>query len=419
MFKIQLWVCSAAFFLVSCGGGGGGGSSQTATLLTAVNLAPQVVAGEYYSCALTNAGGVKCWGSNANGQLGTGVTCPTGAYANQSCSSNIRNPQDVFGLTNGVIQISTSANSQRTCALKSDSTVWCWGAGYLGDGSTDRSDIPIKVTGFSGTPVQIATDNTHSCMLMADATVKCWGTNIVGELGNGNFVNQTNPVSVSGLSNVKTIAIGSAASCAILNTGSVKCWGGMPGNGTSQSGPTASSVPVSIVGATISNVSSIAVGGSNVCLVDGNSGLKCWGAAQNGQIPTYGTLYGFVPTPGGANADYVPNLNANISLATVGDLFLCVLSNNTVKCQGQNAFGALGDGSTDGSLAGATLKTPTGLISNVVSLSSGSYHSCAVTSIGEIKCWGSGAYEVLQNGNAGSTIPTAMSGISNNLMLRL
>ncbi len=322
-------------------------------------------------------------------------------------------------MTNGVIQISTSANSQRTCALKSDSTVWCWGAGYLGDGSTDRSDIPIKVAGFSGTPVQIATDNTHSCMLMADATVKCWGTNIVGELGNGNFVSQTTPVSVLGLSNVKNISIGSAASCAVLDTGSVKCWGGMPGNGASQSGPTASNVPVTIIGA-ISNVKSVTVGGSNVCLVDGNSGLKCWGAAQNGQIPTYGTLYGFVPTPGGASAEYIPNLNTDISAASVGNLFLCVMTkNNSVQCQGTNAGGALGDGATDGSLAGAVLKTPTGLTSNILSLASGTYHSCAVTSLGEIKCWGLGGNEALQNGNAGSTIPTTMSGIPTNLMLKL
>jgi hypothetical protein len=100
-----------------------------------------IAAGGTFTCALTNGGGVKCWGSNYWGELGNGST--TGS----------RVPVDVAGLRTGIAAI--TAGTLSACALTSRGEAKCWGSNYrgtLGTGTAIKlSRRPVDVR-FSAKP---------------------------------------------------------------------------------------------------------------------------------------------------------------------------------------------------------------------------------------------------------------------------
>ena len=86
------------------------------------------------------------------------------------------------------------------------------------------------------------------------------------------------------------------------------------------------------------------------------------------------------------------------------------LSDGTVSCWGSNHQGALG-GATTEPRSYAALRVPG--LDDVVSVSVGTYHVCAVIRNGTVKCWGNGLHGELGNGPiASSAEPTAVSGLN-------
>src|SRR3989344_2558 len=172
----------------------------------------QIAAGSSHSCAITTAGGMKCWGMNAYGQLRNGT----------KTSSTV--PVQVFGLTSGVTQISASDSS---CAVHGGS-VKCWWlnfSGQLGNGTKVDAVVPQQVSGLTSGMRSVSLGSAHACALSTAGAVTCWGTNTAGELGDGTQTSSTVPVQVTGLQTGATaVSSGNGVACAIVS-GSAKCWG--------------------------------------------------------------------------------------------------------------------------------------------------------------------------------------------------
>ncbi len=321
-----------------------------------------------YTCALTSAGGVRCWGDNYYGQLGNGTTIDNSL------------PVDVSGLASGITALVTGQD--HACALTSSGGVKCWGSGgsgELGDGTNNNSSVPLDVIGLSSGVTALAAGDHHACAVISAGGVKCWGLNSQGQLGDGTTTSSLAPVDVIGLaSGITALAAGAYRTCALTSEGGVKCWGnnsaGQLGDGTRDD----SSVPVDVNGLA-SGVKGIATEGDHTCAVTASGGVKCWGVNWSGQLGD-GTLNNSnVPVD-------VAGLTTPVAQVVTGGGHTCALTTDGgVKCWGGNGRGQLGDGTIDSS---STPVDVSGLASNVMGLAAGGAHTCAVLADGRPKCWG-------------------------------
>lgn len=337
------------------------------TPATANAIKPMITAGDGYTCALSNSGGVKCWGLNYDGQLGDGTGLSRSTALN------------VVGLTSGVEAITTG--SAHACALSVGGGVKCWGRGYdgvLGNNSNGVSLLPVDVTGLGSGVLAIAAGDAHTCALTTAGGVKCWGSNANGNLGDGSTAVRYVPVNVTGLtSGVTAIATGLFHTCALMGTGGVKCWGsnfdGELGDGSTVNRLT----PVNVSGLT-SGVSTISAG-QHTCAISSNGGAKCWGNNFHGNLGNGSTVGSLTPVN-------VTGMTSGVNAISTGFYSSCAVTiSGSAKCWGLNSGGELGDGTA---IDRSTPVNVAGLTSGVTSIGLGHDHACALTSYGTVKCWG-------------------------------
>ncbi|KAH9261450.1 hypothetical protein BASA81_000094 [Batrachochytrium salamandrivorans] len=188
--------------------------------------------------------------------------------------------------------------------------------------------------------------STSFCLLQLNGQVYCQGDNYYGQLGLGTTsCSVLWPTQMLGVSHAVDICMGDYHVC-LVDDGQVKCVGQNIYNQLGDGNRTDRTVLVDVLDADAS--SQVFCGPKTTCALTGtDGGAWCWGANFFGEL-------------------------------------------GEVWCSGYNLHGQLGNGEAD--LGGTPQPVRVVGLPNAVSISCGDFHTCAVSSAGEVFCWGGNGY---------------------------
>jgi alpha-tubulin suppressor-like RCC1 family protein len=155
----------------------------------------------------------------------------------------------------------------------------------------------------------------------------------------------------------------------------------------------------------ISGMQAVLAGENHSCALTTAGAVMCWGNNDYGQLGN-GTLIS------SATPVQVTGLVSDVIAISIGIIHSCALTGDGgVQCWGDNSEAQLGNGSTTGSNIPVAV---TDLGGGITAITSGAGHTCALTSGGAVKCWGYNSDGQLGNGTTtNSNIPVAVTGLSN------
>ncbi len=338
----------------------------------------ELALGTDHHCALLADGKIRCWGENANGQLGNGVT---GAAR--------LTPVEVVTIDDAV---EISGDSDLTCARRADDSLWCWGKLYVYNDVSDDSLSWVQPTELATDVSTFVVGANRICYVANGGTVSCMGDSFV-ELDDGDAFFEFDPANAGsagssffggmGVTNVRRITMGFDALCVLTTGNQVLCAGDR--NAVGNSSLTTNQPDLTPITATPTLTGNHVLGGGDrvVCTgtTMGTGDTFCFGQGADWQ--ENGTSYG----------------TSNMSHVAVGYNHFCALDTGQVVCRGACNQGQCGTSEP------FFLYSVTPVLAGATKVWAGGATTCARKTDGSVLCWGA-----VMQGTAGPT-PTELNWI--------
>lgn len=270
--------------------------------------------------------------------------------------------------------------SDHAMAIRSDNTLWAWGANSLGQlGLETTSDWVLTPTqvGSDNDWVAVACGGWFSMGIKSDGTLWTWGSNVFGQLGNGTVDDLDVPTQIGTDTDWKSITGGGWHALATKTDDSLWAWGR---NDRGQLGTGSASAYIWVPTQVSSSSWKFIAAGSehSIGIQEGNT-LWTWGYNFYGQLGNgkSGASENINPTP--------TPLGSGWKMAAAGGAHtIAIKQDGTLWGWGMNQYGEIGDGTDTQKETPAKVGTDT----DWAAVGCGHKHSYALKTGGTLWSWG-------------------------------
>jgi alpha-tubulin suppressor-like RCC1 family protein len=415
----------------------------------------EVSSGGSHTCAIKRDGRLFCWGAGGNGQLGNNSTEDSDVPVQESTSAT-----DWVQVS---AQVSAgnlfNATGFTTCAIKRDGRLFCWGAGgagQLGNNSTEDSEVPVQESTSATDWSQVSVGSYLTCAIKRDSSLFCWGKmNVISNTIV--WERSTVPVQEQTLATDWAQVSSSVNACALKTDGRLFCVGStatdqrdnspyIPSYTLSPPHPDSVETSQFVQEKTAAkDWAQVSRGYAHICGLKADGRLFCWGNDNYGQLGENSPPISLVPVQEKTGAADWAQINAGgkslgalkrdgrlfnwtgvivshfessapldellvqesteatdwIEVSTNGVLsdgsHTCGLkADGRIFCWGVNDKGQLGNNSTEDSKEPVQESTAA---TDWIRVTSGTLHTCGVKTDGRLFCWGDNQYGQLGTGS--------------------
>ena len=251
-------------------------STPVTTFAGGTNWKQVSMGGRDYCAAIKTDGTLWTWGSANYGRLGDNTT------------TNKSTPVTTFA--GGTNWKQVSAGGGRHCAaIKTDGTLWTWGRGtegQLGDNTVTNKSTPVTTFAGGTNWKQVSGGGTFAVAIKTDGTLWTWGAGTNRQLGTNTTTNKSTPVTTfAGGTNWKQVSSGGYHCAAIKTDGTLWTWGYSSQGQLGTNDTTNKSTPVTtFAGGT--NWKQVSAGYRNCAAIKTDGTLWTWGFGSNGRLGT-------------------------------------------------------------------------------------------------------------------------------------